>query len=65
MANKNVIIDTKEIKLSGTLNTDNAEEGIVLLEIATGEVNLVEYLQSFNGAEIEFSVKKKVETEVI
>lgn len=52
MANKNVIIDTKEIKLSGTLNADNAEEGTVLLEIATGEVNLVEYLQSFNGAEI-------------
>lgn len=65
MANKNVIIDTKEIKLAGTLNTDNAEEGIVLLEIATGEVNLVEYLKSFNGAEIEFAIKKKIETEII
>jgi hypothetical protein len=62
---KNLKISTDEYKLSGTLNTDNSEEGIVLLEIATGEVNLIEYLQSFNGAEIEFALKKKVETEIV
>lgn len=62
---KNLKISTDEYKLSGTLNTDNSEEGIILLEIATGEVNLMEYLQSFNGAEIEFALKKKVETEII
>lgn len=62
---KNLKISTDEYKLSGTLNTDNSEEGIILLEIATGEVNLIEYLQSFNGAEIEFALKKKVETEIV
>lgn len=62
---KNLKISTDEYKLSGTLNTDNSEEGIVLLEIATGEVNLMEYLQSFNGADVEFALKKKVETEII
>ena len=62
---KNLKISTDEYKLSGTLNTDNSEEGIILLEIATGEVNLIEYLQSFNGAEIEFTLKKKVETEIV
>jgi hypothetical protein len=62
---KNLQISTDEYKLSGTLNTDNSEEGIVLLEIATGEVNLMEYLQSFNGADVEFALKKKVETEIV
>jgi hypothetical protein len=62
---KNLKISTDEYKLSGTLNTDNSEEGIVLLEIATGEVNLIEYLQSFNGADVEFALKKKVETEIV
>jgi len=62
---KNLKISTDEYKLSGTLNTDNSEEGIVLLEIATGEVNLIEYLKSFNGAEVEFALKKKVETEIV
>lgn len=62
---KNLKISTDEYKLSGTLNTDNSEEGIILLEIATGEVNLIEYLQSFNGADVEFALKKKVETEII
>lgn len=62
---KNLKISTDEYKLSGTLNTDNSEEGVILLEIATGEVNLIEYLQSFNGAEIEFALKKKVETEIV
>ena len=62
---KNLKINTEEYKLSGTLNTDNSEEGIILLEIATGEVNLIEYLQSFNGADVEFALKKKVETEII
>lgn len=62
---KNLKISTDEYKLSGTLNTDNSEEGIILLEIATGEVNLMEYLQSFNGADVEFALKKKVETEII
>lgn len=62
---KNLKISTDEYKLAGTLNTDNSEEGVILLEIATGEVNLMEYLQSFNGAEIEFALKKKVETEIV
>lgn len=62
---KNLKISTDEYKLSGTLNTDNSEEGIILLEIATGEVNLMEYLQSFNGADVEFALKKKVETEIV
>jgi len=62
---KNLKINTEEYKLSGTLNTDNSEEGIILLEIATGEVNIVEYLQSFNGTEIEFAIKKKIETEIV
>ena len=62
---KNLKINTDEYKLSGTLNTDNSEEGVILLEIATGEVNLIEYLQSFNGADVEFALKKKVETEIV
>lgn len=59
---KNIKLNTAEYKLVGVLNTDNIEEGVILLETESGDKNLHEYLQEFNGADVEFSLKKKLET---
>lgn len=54
---KNLRITSEEVKMLGTLN---AEEGL-LVETEAGEVNLTEIIKEFDGAEIELSLKKKVE----
>lgn len=54
---KNLRITSEEVKMLGTLN---AEEGL-LVETEDGEVNLTDIIKEFDGAEIELSLKKKVE----
>lgn len=54
---KNLRITSEEVKMLGILN---AEEGL-LVETEDGEVNLTEIIKEFDGAEVELSLKKKVE----
>ncbi len=54
---KNLRITSEEVKMLGTLN---AEEEL-LVETEDGEVNLTDIIKEFDGAEIELSLKKKVE----
>lgn len=54
---KNLRITSEEVKMLGTLN---AEEEL-LVETEDGEVNLTDIIREFDGAEIELSLKKKVE----
>lgn len=54
---KNLRITSEEVKMLGILN---AEESL-LVETEDGEVNLTEIIKEFDGAEIELSLKKKVE----
>lgn len=65
MAKSNIRITQEELKLLGTLNMDGSDEGIISLETELGEVNLVEYLKSFDGAEIEIGLKKKIEESIL
>lgn len=60
-ATKNVRLITDEIKASGILNANGIEEGVILLECDGSEVNLSQYLEGFNGADVEISIKKKLE----
>lgn len=60
MANKNIKVTTDEYKLIGTLNSDRIKEGIIVLE-SDSEKRLDEYIDSFNGDEIEISIKRKIE----
>lgn len=54
---KNLRITSEEVKMLGILN---AEESL-LVETEDGEVNLTEIIKEFDGAEIELSLKKKIE----
>lgn len=54
---KNLRITSEEVKMLGTLNSE--EE--LLVETEAGEVNLTDIIKEFDGAEIELSLKKKVE----
>lgn len=65
MAKSNIRITQEELKLLGTLNMDGSDEGVINLETELGEVNLVEYLKSFDGAEIEIGLKKKIEESIL
>ena len=65
MAKSNIRISQEELKLLGTLNMDGSDEGVISLETELGEVNLVEYLKSFDGAEIEIGLKKKIEESIL
>lgn len=65
MAKSNIRITQEELKLLGTLNMDGSDEGVISLETELGEVNLVEYLKSFDGAEIEIGLKKKIEESIL
>lgn len=61
MANKNIKLTTEEIKLTGTLNTDELNQGVLLVETESGEIRLDKHLEVFNGSEVEISVKRKIE----
>lgn len=65
MAKSNIRITQEELKLLGTLNMDGSDEGVISLETELGEVNLIEYLRSFDGAEIEIGLKKKIEESIL
>ena len=65
MAKSNIRITQEELKLLGTLDMDGSDEGVISLETELGEVNLVEYLKSFDGAEIEIGLKKKIEESIL
>lgn len=61
MAKTNVRITTDELKLTGTLNMEEVEDNKIILETENGELNLIEYLNGFDGSEIEIGLKKKIE----
>ena len=62
---KNLQIDTKEYKLQGILNAEGIEEGVILLESSDGEefveVNVSDIIRNLDGAEVEISIKNKLE----
>ena len=65
MAKSNIRISQEELKLLGTLNMEGSDGGVISLETELGEVNLIEYLRSFDGAEIEIGLKKKIEESIL
>lgn len=65
MAGKsNIRIVTDEVKLSGLLNAEEIDNGIIKLEADGSEIDIAQYLKSFDGVDVELSIKKKVETPV-
>lgn len=65
MAGKsNIRIVTDEVKLSGLLNAEEIDNGIIKLEADGNEIDIAQYLKSFDGVDVELSIKKKVETPV-
>lgn len=65
MAGKsNIRIITDEVKLSGLLNAEEIDNGIIKLEADGSEIDIAQYLKSFDGVDVELSIKKKVETPV-
>lgn len=59
---KNLRIVTDEIKLTGLLNSEELETGIVVIKgEEEKEIKLHEYLTAFDGCEVEISIKKKIE----
>lgn len=65
MAGKsNIRIVTDEVKLSGLLNAEEIDNGTIKLEADGSEIDIAQYLKSFDGVDVELSIKKKVETPV-
>ena len=65
MAGKsNIRIVTDEVKLSGLLNAEEIYNGTIKLEADGSEIDIAQYLKSFDGVDVELSIKKKVETPV-
>ena len=56
---KNLRITTDEYKIVGTLNAEDLENMVV--ESEEGEVPLTEIIKNFDGTEVEFTLKKKIE----
>lgn len=56
---KNLRITSDEYKIVGTLNAEDLENMVV--ESEEGEVPLTEIIKNFDGAEVEFALKKKIE----
>ena len=53
-----------EFKAEGTLNVDNLQEGMFILEVEDeGEVDLYKYLKKFGDSYIKISISDKVEKE--
>ena len=57
MAKSNIKIEAKEYKLSGVLHTDNADQGIIMLETDNSELDLMEYIKEFSEDTVEISIK--------
>jgi hypothetical protein len=58
------IVTDHKFNAEGTLNVDNLQEGVFILEVEDeGEVDLVKYLKKFNESYIKISISDKVESE--
>ena len=67
MASK--LIDKLEVKrtfkVTGILNSEYLHEGVLLIELEDeGEVNLVDYIKSFDGQYVTLNVTNKTEQDV-
>ena len=63
------LIDKLEVKrtfkVTGTLNCEYLHEGVLLIELEDeGEVNLVDYIQSFDSQYVTINVTNKTEQDV-
>ena len=67
MASK--LVDKLEVKrtfkVTGTLNSEYLHEGVLLIELEDeGEVDLVDYIKSFDGQYVTLNVTNKTEQDV-
>ena len=67
MASK--LVDKLEVKrtfkVTGTLNSEYLHEGVLLIELEDeGEVNLVDYIKSFDSQYVTLNVTNKTEQDV-
>ena len=63
------LVDKLEIKrtfkVTGTLNSEYLHEGVLLIELEDeGEVNLVDYIKSFDSQYVTLNVTNKTEQDV-
>ena len=63
------LIDKLEVKrtfkVTGVLNSEYLHEGVLLIELEDeGEVNLVDYIKSFDGQYVTLNVTNKTEQDV-
>ena len=63
------LVDKLEIKrtfkVTGSLNSENLHEGVLLIELEDeGEVNLVDYIKSFDGQYVTINITNKTEEDV-
>ena len=63
------LVDKLEIKrtfkVTGTLNSEYLHEGVLLIELEDeGEVNLVDYIKSFDSQYVTLNVTNKTEEDV-
>ena len=63
------LVDKLEVKrtfkVTGTLNSEYFHEGVLLIELEDeGEVNLVDYIKSFDGQYVTLNVTNKTEQDV-
>ena len=63
------LIDKLEVKrtfkVTGTLNSEYLHEGVLLIELEDeGEVNLVDYIKSFDSQYVTLNITNKTEQDV-
>ena len=63
------LVDKLEIKrtfkVTGTLNSEYLHEGVLLIELEDeGEVNLVDYIKSFDSQYVTINITNKTEEDV-
>ena len=63
------LVDKLEIKrtfkVTGTLNSEYLHEGVLLIELEDeGEVNLVDYIKSFDSQYVTLNITNKTEEDV-
>lgn len=63
------LVDKLEVKrtfkVTGTLNSEYLHEGVLLIELEDeGEVNLVDYIKSFDSQYVTINVTNKTEQDV-
>lgn len=60
---KNLKISCEEYKLAGTLSSEEFED--MSIETEDGEIPLRDIFIEFDGCEVEFNLKKKVEEQLV